>query len=63
MVFGEQNRFCNLKWFKLHPWLDYEEISDTVKCFVCKRHHSKLKVNVEKSFTLVDYSDWKHALY
>ena len=26
-----------------------------------KHHHSKLKVNVEKSFTSAGYSDWKHA--
>ena len=31
-------------------------------CFVCKRRHSKLKGNVEKSFTTAGYSDWKHAL-
>ena len=29
-VFGKQNRFCNSKWFKLYPWLDYDEISDSV---------------------------------
>ena len=23
-VFGKQNPFCNSKWFKLYPWLDYE---------------------------------------
>ena len=29
-VFGKQNRFCNSKWFKLYPWLDYEEVSDSL---------------------------------
>ena len=50
-VFGKQNRFCDSKWFKLYLWLDYDKLSDSVTCFVCKRHHSKLKGNVEKSFT------------
>ena len=36
-VFAKQNRFCNSKWFKLYPWLDYDEVSDGVTCFVCKR--------------------------
>ena len=48
--------------FKLSLWLDYDEISDSVTCFVCKCHHSKLKGNVEKSFRLAAYSGWKHAL-
>ena len=61
-VFGKQNRFCNSKQFKLYPWLDYDEVSDSVTCFNCKRHHSKLEGNVEKSFTSAGYSDWKHAL-
>ena len=33
----------------------------SVTYFVCKRYYSKLKRNVEKSFTSVGYSDWKHA--
>ena len=61
-VSGKQNRFCNSKWFRLYPWLDYDEISDSVTCFVFKRHHSKLKETVEKSFTLAGYSDCKHSL-
>ena len=48
--------------FKLYPWLEYDEVSDSVTCFVCKRHHSKLKGNVEKSLTSIGYWDWKHAL-
>ena len=42
--------------------VDYDEVSDSVTCFVCKRHHSKLKGNVEKYFTWAGYFDWKHAL-
>ena len=61
-VFGKQNRFCNSKWFQLCPWLDYDEVSDSVTGFVCKRHHSKLNRNIEKSFTSAAYSDWKHVL-
>ena len=61
-VFERQNRFCNLKWFKLYSWLDCNEISDSVTYFVCKRYYSKLKRNVEKSFRSVGYSDWEHAL-
>ena len=61
-VFGKQNQFCNSKWFKLYPWLDYDEVSDSITCFVCKHHHSKLKGNVEKPFASAGYSDWKHAL-
>ena len=40
-VLGKQNRFCNSKWLKLYPWLYYDEISDSVTCFVCKCHHSR----------------------
>ena len=61
-VFGKQNRFCDSKWFKLYLWLDYDEVSDSVTYFACKRHHSKLKGNVEKYFTSAGYSYWKHAL-
>ena len=61
-VFGKQNRFCNSKWFKLYPWLDYDETSDSVTCFVYNHYHSKLKGNIEKPFTSPGYSDWKHAL-
>ena len=49
-VFGKQNQFFNSKWFKVYPWLDYDEVSDSVTCFVCMHHYSKLKGNVEKSF-------------
>ena len=59
---GKQNQFCNSKWFKLCPWLDNDEISDSFTCFACKRHHSKLTENVQKSFTSAGYSDWKNAL-
>ena len=48
--------------FKQYPWLEYDEVSDSVTCFVCKRHHSKLKGNIEKSLTSAGYWDWKHAL-
>ena len=41
--------------FKLYPWLEYDEVSDSVTCFVCKRHHSKLKGNIEKSLTSAGY--------
>ena len=41
-----QNLFYNSKWFKLYPWLEYDEVSDSVTCFACKRHHSKLKGNL-----------------
>ena len=41
--------------------LRYDEIVAGVTCLVCKRHHSKLKKNVEKSFTVAVYLDWKHA--
>ena len=42
-VFGRQNRFCNSKLFKLYPWLDYDEISDSGTCFVFKCHLLKTK--------------------
>ena len=58
----KQNRFCNSKWLKLCPWFDYDKISDSVACFVCKRHRSKLQGKVGNSFTSAGYSDWKHAL-
>ena len=61
-MFGNQNQFCNSKWFKLYAWLDYDEISDSITCFVCKRHHSKLKGSLKKSFTSTGSPDWKHAL-
>ena len=49
-MFGKQNQFCNSKLFKLYPWLDCDEISDSVTYFVYKYHQSKLKV-VQKCFT------------
>ena len=27
-----QNLFYNSKWFKLYPWLEYDEVSDSVTC-------------------------------
>ena len=61
-MFGNQNQFFNSKWFKLYAWLDYDEISDSITCFVCKCHHSKLKGSLKKSFTSAGSPDWKHAL-
>ena len=54
-----QNLFYNSKWFKLHQWLEYDEVSDSVKCFVCKSHHSKLKGNVE----ILVFDDYQAASY
>ena len=52
---GKQNRLCNLKWFKLYPWLEYDEISDSVTRFFCKNHDPKLRENVEKFFLLAEF--------
>ena len=59
---GSKIDFVNSKSFQLYPWFDYDEISDSVTCFVCKRQDLKLKENVEKSFTSAAYLDWKHAI-
>ena len=41
----------------MYSWLGYDEISDGVTYFACKKHRSKLKRNVEKSFISADHSD------
>ena len=51
------NWICNLKWFKLYPWLGYDEISDIVTIFFYRRGHPKLGENVEKPFTSAGYLD------
>ena len=63
-MFRSSHRRCSVRKAKFlrTPFLQNTSGRLFLTCFACKRHHSKLKGNVEKSFKSAGYSDWKHAL-
>ena len=61
--YGSQNRSCHPQWFSEHHWLYYNEVNDSVTCFVCKKHASKLTMekNKEEAFLSVGFHSWNKA--
>ena len=51
-------------WFKEFSWLDYDERKDSVTCYICKRHKTKLQSerNKEDAFFKTGFRNWKKAL-
>ena len=63
-AFGKQNHFCQSRWFTEFSWLDYDEVNNSVTCFICKKHLKKLEMekNKEEPFLSTDFHNWKKAL-
>ena len=40
-AFGKQNRSCQFRCFIEFSWLDYDEVNDSVTCFICKKTFEK----------------------
>ena len=38
---GKQNRAFQSKWFSDFPWLQYNEQSDSVLCFICMQQNAQ----------------------
>ena len=63
-AFGKQNRSCQSRWFTEFNWLDYDEVSDSVTCFICKKHLKNLEMEnkKEETFLSTGFRNWKKAL-
>ena len=62
--FGKQNRSCQSQWFIKFSWLDYDEVNNSVACFICKKHLKNLEMekNKEEAFLSTGFHNWKKAL-
>ena len=60
---GSQNRSCQPQWFSEHHWLDYNEVNDSVTCFICKKYTSKLNMekNKDEAFLSIGFHSWNKA--
>ena len=47
-AFGKQKRSCQSRWFTEFSWLDYDEINNSVTCFICKKHLKNLEMEKNK---------------
>lgn len=63
-AFGKQNRSFQSRWFTEFNWLDYNEVEDSVTCFICKKHLKNLEMekNKEEAFLSNGFRNWKKAL-
>lgn len=53
------------KWYKLHPWLHYNECVTGILCFYCVKTYtiekSSLSKRAELAYSLNGFTNWKHA--
>ena len=63
-AFGKQNRSCQSRWFTEFSWLNYDEVNNSVTCFICKKHLKNLEMekNKEEAFLSTGFRNWKKAL-
>ena len=63
-AFGKQNRSCQSPWFTEFSWLDYDEVNNSVTCFICKKHLKNLEMekNKEEAFLSTGFRNCKKAL-
>ncbi len=58
-------RSFQASWFDKWPWLHYNEVYDTVICFICMAAVQQNKLqwasNADTAFIDRGYSNWKHA--
>ena len=64
IAFGKQSHSCQSRWFTEFNWLDYDEVSDFVTCFICKKHLKNLEMeeNKEEAFLSTVFHNWRKAL-
>ena len=62
-AFGKQNRSFQSRWFTEFSWLDYDEVNNSVKCFICKKHLKNLEMekNKEEAFLSTGFRNWKKS--
>ena len=63
-AFGKQNRSCQSRWFTEFSWLDYDEVNNSVTCFICKKHLKNLEMEKKKeeAFLSTGFRNWKKHL-
>ena len=63
-AFGKRNPSCQSLWFTEFNWLDYEEVNDSVRCFICKKHLKNLEMekSKEEAFLSTGFCNWRKAL-
>ena len=61
--FGKQNRSFQYRWFTEFSWLDYDEVNNSVTCFICKKHLKNLEMekNKEEAFLSTGFRNWKKS--
>ena len=49
---GIQWQSCQAAWFQEYKWLDYDQVSDIVTCYICKCNVDKLTAdkNIKDAF-------------
>lgn len=57
---GRDYRCFQLGWLEKYNWLEYSISRNSAFCFVCR--HFGVKTNIDPTFTVTGYSNWKKAL-
>ena len=63
-LYSNKPRSFNPVWFQHYPWLEHSIRKDACSCFPCHMFGSDgaiLASRPEKTFTEVDFKDWKQA--
>ena len=56
---NEQKRAFQNKWYKEFNWLEYDIITDSALCFICKQY--PLKDKEKETFKSTGFRDWHNA--
>ena len=63
--FREKLRSCQYHWFDQYHWMQYDDVSGSVFCFMCMKHDNlgnlKGAMNREDVFTKTEFINWKKA--
>lgn len=57
-----RKRSFRAECYKIKPWLEYSQITDSAFCYAC-RHFSSLGKTAEPAFTSAGFWNWKKAQY
>ena len=58
---GQRERHCQYRWFKNYKWLHYDVQKDSVFCFYCMVHETKLTAehNKDPAYISEGFKNWK----
>ena len=57
--YGKKQRDFQGSWYTGRDWLEFSREKKAAFCYCCRHFAAS---NVDKTFTLVGYSNWQHAL-